>query len=297
MSAAPEALAALIEGELQCFLAARREATPARLHDAMAWALLGGGKRLRPVLALAACEAAGGEPASRPARDFAVAIEAIHTYSLVHDDLPAMDDDDLRRGRPTVHRRFDEATAILAGDALLTEAFVALADGPEPVRLALVGRLARAAGAAGMVGGQQLDLDQEGRLSSGAPLPALAEIEALHRKKTGALLAVAVEGGAIAAGADPALLQRFARFGAALGLAFQIADDLLDVEGDPAAMGKAGGGDAQKGKPTYPALLGLEAARRKADEARDAALAALDGLGPAAETLRQLAHSSVNRRR
>lgn len=272
-----------------------RVGAPERLAEAMGYSLLGGGKRLRPVLALAAFEACGGDPADAGvASDWAVALECIHTYSLVHDDLPAMDDDDLRRGRPTCHRVFGEATAILAGDGLLTEAFGIVAGGPQPQRLRLVGLLAGAAGAAGMVGGQQLDLEMTGRRES-AELPALETIENVHRYKTGALLACAVEGGAIAARASEEQIANLRIYGEALGLAFQIADDILDVVGDPAQMGKSGRGDEAKGKPTYPALVGLDGARDLARKARDRANEALAGLGNAGVALRALATYSIDR--
>ena len=272
-----------------------RVGTPERLAEAMAYSLLGGGKRLRPVLALAAFEACGGAPEDEPVvRDFAVALESIHTYSLIHDDLPAMDDDDFRRGRPTCHRVFGEATAILAGDALLTEAFGVVAGGSEPQRARLVALLARAAGATGMVGGQQLDLEMTGRRDSAEP-PLLDEIERVHRGKTGAMLAASVEGGAVAARAGERHVAALRSFGAALGLAFQIADDILDVVGDPEAMGKSGRGDEAKGKPTYPALVGLERARELARDARDRALEAVADLGPGAQALRALADYAIER--
>lgn len=272
----------------------RREAPP-RLAEAMAHGLLAGGKRLRPVLVLAAFDACGGRPEDRGvALDFAAALEFVHTYSLVHDDLPAMDDDDLRRGRPTCHVVYGEATAVLAGDGLLTEAFRILADGPEARRLPLVGVLARAAGAAGMVGGQERDLALEGRLGEPDRLPSTADLEEVDRRKTGALLVCAVEGGAVAAGA-PDRVPALRVYGEALGLAFQIADDILDVVGDPARVGKNLRGDAEKAKPTYPALVGLEAARRRAAEACEAAIAALAPLGEAAEPLRALARYSIER--
>ena len=273
-----------------------RVSVPERLAEAMAYSLLGGGKRLRPVLALAAFEACGGAPEDEPVvRDFAVALECVHTYSLVHDDLPAMDDDDLRRGRPTCHRVFGEATAILAGDGLLTEAFGIVVDGPQQQRARLVGLLATAAGAAGMVGGQELDLQMTGRRSDGASLPPLEAIEEVHRRKTGALLACAVEGGAVAARADEGRVAALRAYGEALGIAFQIADDVLDVVGSPEQMGKSGGGDEAKGKPTYPALVGLDGARSLARQARDRAIDALAGLGDEALALRALAAYAIDR--
>ncbi|WP_373048124.1 polyprenyl synthetase family protein [Vulgatibacter sp.] len=286
-------------GRIERLLAERaggwRVGTPERLAEAMAYSLLGGGKRLRPVLALAAFEACGGLPDDEPViRDYAVALESIHTYSLVHDDLPAMDDDDLRRGRPTCHKVFGEATAILAGDALLTEAFGLLADGPQQQRARLVALLARAAGATGMVGGQQLDLDMTGR-RHGDDLPPLEAVETIHRAKTGALLAASVEGGAVAARASEERVASLRIYGEALGLAFQIADDILDVVGDPEQMGKRGRGDEAKGKPTYPALVGLDRARALARNARDRAVEALEGMGEAAAALHALADYAIDR--
>lgn len=285
-----------IERELSVYVERWRTDTPERLADAMAYSLLAGGKRLRPVLALAAFEACGGRREDEAvALAFASALECVHTYSLIHDDLPAMDDDDLRRGRPTCHKVYGEATAILAGDGLLTEAFALLADGPETTRLPLVALLARAAGAAGMVGGQQLDLELTGARSESGPLPALPVVENVHRLKTGALLAAATEGGAIAARAGAETVGRLRQYGQALGLAFQIADDILDVVGDPDEMGKSGRGDEEKGKPTYPALVGLEKARMLAKAARDAAVEAVADLGERSEHLEALADFAIER--
>lgn len=228
---------------------------PVRLHAAMRHASLGGGKRLRPLLVYATGQALGADDVSLDAA--AASVELIHAYSLVHDDLPAMDDDDLRRGRPTVHIAFDEASAILAGDALQTLAFEALAKAPLPaeLRIELVHVLARASGAAGMAGGQALDLAVTGLGQS------VESLQRMHRLKTGALIRAAVELGARIAGADPTQRARLDEFADALGLAFQIRDDLLDVEGNAAELGKTPGKDAKQDKPTYPALLGLEGAR------------------------------------
>src|SRR5690606_19597945 len=224
---------------------------PASLHQAMRYALLEGGKRIRPVLAYATAEAFGVEPLR--ATPAACAVECIHAYSLVHDDLPAMDDDDLRRGRPTVHRAFDEATAILAGDALLTHSFGLLADTachPDPaIRIALVAELAAAAGAAGMVGGQLRDIEGETR---SLDEPAM---------KTGALTRAAVRMGAILGGADARALSALTAYAEAAGRAFQLADDILDVTASPQTMGKRTGKDAAMGKQTLVALLGVEAAQ------------------------------------
>jgi len=269
---------------------------PARLAEAMRYGLLGGGKRLRPLLCLAAFDGCGGAEEDRVvAEDFAVAVELVHAYSLVHDDLPAMDDDDLRRGRPTCHKVFGDATAILAGDALLTEAFGVLAAGDEPVRGRLCRLLAVAAGGVGMVGGQQLDLEMTGRVAGDGPLPPLPAIEEIHRRKTGALLAAAAEGGAVAARAPEDRVAALRRYGQALGLAFQITDDVLDVVGDAASTGKAGRSDEAKGKPTYPALVGLEKSRELARKARDRAVASVEPLGVQGAALRALAFYASER--
>ncbi len=269
------------------------EGTPPRLLEAMRYAVLSGGKRVRPILALAACEAVPAPPAL--ALPFGCAIELVHAYSLVHDDLPAMDDDELRRGRPTVHVVYGEALAILAGDALLTEAFRVAADGArtagvEPARaLELVATIAAAAGAAGMVGGQVADLEAEG-----APADR-AVVESIHRRKTAALLAAAVDAGAIAGGAVGARRAALAEYGRALGLAFQIADDILDATAPTAVTGKRVGGDAEHGKATYPAVLGLDGARAAARDLLARCHAATDALGAAAEPLRAIASFVVER--
>lgn len=273
---------------------------PDRLVAAMAHGALGGGKRLRPFLLIEAARLFGAE--GDGIRRAACALEMVHCYSLVHDDLPQMDDDDLRRGRPTVHRAFDEATAILAGDALLTQAFAVIADPathPDPaIRAELVLRLARAAGPGGMVGGQVLDLAAEGRWSGdGRPLAlADADIRRLQAMKTGALLRFPLEAGALLAGAPAADVDRLGRFGAALGLAFQIADDLLDLEATPAAMGKATGKDAARGKGTLVALHG--AAAMKAELARliETATAELAPYGSRAAVLIEAARFVAERR-
>jgi len=247
-----------IEAELERVLPGPDE-PPARLHQAMRYALLGGGKRLRPALVRLVARELGGrdEAALAPA----LALELVHTYSLVHDDLPAMDDDELRRGRPTVHVAFDEATAILVGDGLLTAAFERLAEEPAPRAAEHARVLARAAGSRGMVGGQALDLALE--VTSGAPLSAL---EDMHRRKTAALFAAAAEMGAIAAGVEGARRRACAAYGLALGLLFQAVDDLLDVTGDAATLGKTPGKDAALERPTLVAALGLAGARARAAE-------------------------------
>ncbi|WP_374248261.1 farnesyl diphosphate synthase [Thermomonas sp.] len=247
-------------------------APPQRLHAAMRHGVLNGGKRMRPLLVYATGTALGA--AAEELDDAAAAVELVHCYSLVHDDLPAMDDDDLRRGQPTVHVAFDDATAILAGDALQSLAFERLACAPQPAerRVVMLAELARASGVAGMCGGQALDIDATGKggqsgisqvESHSAPLFSLVELERLHALKTGALLRCAVRLGALAASAAPAQLQALDTYAEALGLAFQIKDDLLDVEGDAATLGKTAGKDAAQHKATFPALLGVAASRER----------------------------------
>jgi geranylgeranyl pyrophosphate synthase len=265
----------------------------ARLREAMRYSVLGAGKRLRPTLVYLTGEALGAPLAQLDAP--AAAVELIHVYSLVHDDLPAMDDDDLRRGRPTCHRAYDEATAILVGDALQALAFAVLANDPlagasAPLRLEMIRVLARATGTSGMAGGQAVDLAAVGRtLTVGA-------IEDMHRRKTGALIQASVLLGALAAGVSGgAELAGLERFGADVGLAFQIQDDILDVEGDPAVLGKSTGADAAHSKPTYPSTVGLEHARTRARQLRDDGIAALAPLGSRGTALVQLANFIVNR--
>ena len=233
---------------------------PGRLHAAMRHAALGGGKRMRPLLVYATGNTFGADAEVLDAA--AVAVELIHCYSLVHDDLPAMDNDALRRGQPTIHVAFDEATAILAGDALQSLAFEVLAEAPQPAerRVAMLAELARASGIAGMCGGQALDIAATGTLTATVPL---ADLEKLHALKTGALLRASVRLGAIAAGADAASRAALDRYADALGLAFQIRDDLLDVEGNSATLGKTAGKDSAQDKATFPALLGIERSRAR----------------------------------
>lgn len=269
---------------------------PARLLEAMRYSTLGGGKRLRPFLVIESARLFGVEGAG--ALRTACALEMIHCYSLVHDDLPAMDDDDLRRGRPTAHKAFDEATAILSGDGLLTYAFDVVADpATHPdgnLRAALVLALARAAGIGGMVGGQALDLAAE---TAATPLDQ-AETLQMQAMKTGALLRFAVDAGGILGGATPQQAQALHRYGKALGAAFQIADDILDAEGDTAALGKRAGKDAERGKATLVALLGLDAARARCDALVNEATAALEdtGLGARTEVLAEAARFVAARR-
>lgn len=274
------ALASLLPSPANC---------PEQLCQAMSYSLLAGGKRLRPVLTLAAAEAVGG--AWEQALTAACAVEMVHTYSLIHDDLPAMDDDDWRRGKPTSHRVFGEAMAILAGDALLTHAFELLGQIELPGAVRLVAELAGAAGAAGMVGGQVMDLAAEGQDND------LQAIAAIHQRKTGALFRAAVRMGALAGGASERQLQALTSYAEKLGLAFQIVDDLLDVEGDPALTGKDVGSDTRKQKATYPSLIGLEPARQLAAETLEQAERALDPLGDAGQVLKGIARYLVNRQR
>jgi geranylgeranyl diphosphate synthase type II len=276
-------------------------ACPARLAMAMRYSALAGGKRLRPVLCLMATEACGGD--CEPALPAACALEMVHTYSLIHDDLPAMDDDDLRRGRPTNHRAFDEATAILAGDGLLTLAFEIVARKVRPSAAALrcVAILAEAAGPLGMVAGQMADLLAEGRTENGGRQPAtemtLAALEAIHRRKTGALLRAPLKMGAVIAQASESCVEALDRYGRAIGLAFQIVDDLLDVQGDETKVGKRVGKDSELGKWTYPRFLGVEGSSRRARQLADEAIAALEPFGPRGELLRNLALALLERDR
>jgi farnesyl diphosphate synthase len=293
-------VARAVEKVLESFLADEprpgETARPPRLIAAMRHAVLAGGKRLRPFIVIETARMLGrDDPGVVQA---AAAVELLHCYSLVHDDLPSMDDDDLRRGKPTVHRAFDEATAILAGDALQALAFEFMADPAthedSAVRSELVLGLARAAGVGGMVGGQMLDLAAEGRYGE-TPLSG-EDVRRLQAMKTGALLAFAVEAGAMLARADPATRARLHDFGRALGAAFQIADDLLDREASPAAMGKSTGKDRAKGKATLVDVLGIEEARRERDRLVGKAFAALEGLGTAADVLREAARFAAERK-
>ncbi|CUA88873.1 Geranylgeranyl pyrophosphate synthase [Chelatococcus sambhunathii] len=268
---------------------------PPRLLAAMRHAVLDGGKRLRPFLTVETARLFG-ETGDGPLRAGA-AIELLHCYSLVHDDLPAMDDDDLRRGRPTVHRAFDEATAILAGDALLTLAFDVLADpavtADAAVRAELVLGLARAAGLGGMVGGQMLDLEAENRSTPFAEI----EVRRLQAMKTGALIAFAVDAGGVVARAGGEERRCLAAYGRALGAAFQIADDILDREASTDVLGKRAAKDADRGKATLVDVLGIEAARAERDRLAEEAVAALAPFGPAADTLRAAARFAATRRK
>jgi geranylgeranyl pyrophosphate synthase len=264
-----------------------------RLREGMRYSVLGGGKRLRPILVYATGEALGAplEHLDIPA----AAVELVHVYSLVHDDLPAMDDDDLRRGRPTCHRAFDEATAILVGDALQALAFDVLAHDSSGVvnaaaRLEMIRILAYASGTSGMAGGQAIDLASVGHNLTPEG------VENMHRRKTGALIQCSVLLGATAAGLEAGQkFEALRRFGADIGLAFQIQDDILDIEGETAVIGKSAGADVARNKPTYPSTMGLPAARARASELCDGAIAALAPLGASATSLAELARFVVNR--
>ena len=268
--------------------------TPPDLLEAMRYSLMAGGKRLRPILVLLAAEACGADP--RDAMPAACAVEMVHTYSLIHDDLPAMDDDDLRRGQPTSHVAFGEAMAILAGDALLTRAFEVLAaDLPDPVVAAECCRvLASAGGSDGMVGGQVADLAATDTSPESVDDP-LQILGAIHRRKTGRLLAASLELGAVVAGAEKQVRESLLDYGQQVGLAFQVADDLLDVEGDINRTGKTSGRDAHLGKWTYPALAGNDKSRRLARNCIASACAAVEPLGEAGEPLKVLAEFVIER--
>ena len=292
---------AAIERELENLLGLEprpgEPARPKRLIEAMRYATLGGGKRLRAFLTIETARALGRT--DEGPRRAGAAIECVHAYSLIHDDLPSMDDDDLRRGRPTTHRAFDEATAILAGDALQALAFEILADpATDPIaeaRVALCLGLARAAGLAGMVGGQMLDIAAE---QATTPL-TVDEIRLLQAMKTGALLKFSVEAGTRLAGAGATARTALETYGRAIGAAFQIADDILDVESDAATLGKRAGKDAGQNKATLVGALGLEAARRELDRLVDGAVSAVDaaGVGPAGDALRATARFVAKRKK
>ncbi|GAA0848750.1 (2E,6E)-farnesyl diphosphate synthase [Marinobacter szutsaonensis] len=284
-----ESCRTLVDAELDRCI--DQSAASDRLQDAMRYSVLGGGKRIRPALCLAAARALGQD--SNSAMAPACAVELIHAYSLIHDDLPAMDDDELRRGRPTTHIAFDEATAILAGDALQALAFGLLANGSgldTESRLAMVQELARAAGHQGMVGGQAIDLESVGKTLT------LTQLETMHRHKTGALIEASVRMGALSAEqVDSSELDALTTYARVLGLAFQVQDDLLDIEGSTDVIGKPQGSDIARSKPTYPALLGLDGARQHLAELLQTAKASLERFGPEADPLRAMADYVVAR--
>lgn len=278
-----------VESALDHYLPAAN-VLPAPLHDAMRYAVLGGGKRVRPLLCHAAGELTNATPEALDAA--ACALEMIHVYSLVHDDMPCMDDDDMRRGKPTVHVKYDEPTALLVGDALQSQAFVTLtSDALETVRQApLVRELALASGSVGMAGGQAIDLASVGHSLT------REQLETMHRLKTGALLRASVRMGALA-GETPSAdtLAALDKYAAAVGLAFQVVDDILDVTADSATLGKTAGKDAKDGKPTYVSIIGLDASRALAQQLRADAHAALEPFGARAQRLAELADLVVNR--
>jgi geranylgeranyl diphosphate synthase type II len=267
----------------------------ATVMRAMQYSLFAGGKRLRPILCLAGAEAVGGH--AKALLPVACSLELIHTYSLIHDDLPAMDNDDLRRGRPTNHKVFGEAMALLAGDGLLTEAFRMMTEMelPEPIPaqalLRTIGLIAAAAGYQGMVGGQTVDIEYTGKKVDSSLL------QFLHTRKTGALITAAVAAGAILGGGSEAEIRALTAYGESIGLAFQIADDILDVEGDSKLMGKGTGGDVRKQKITYPAVVGLEQSKKLKKELIEQAITALGPFGAGAEPLRHLANYIIERKK
>ena len=281
----------IIEEALQNLIEGIDEAS-GTLKRAMKYSLFSGGKRIRPIFAFAAAEAVGGT--AKDALPAAIALELIHTYSLVHDDLPAMDDDDLRRGLPTSHKVFGEAQAVLTGDALLTKAFSVLTDSANnntnPKKLLMVAHeIAQASGEQGMLGGQIADIESERKEID---LPSL---EFIHIRKTGALILASIRAGAILVGTDDEKLEKLSKYGKNIGLAFQISDDILDVVGDKDLMGKKPGQDHVKGKATYPALLGLSESKKMAEKLVEKAIEALSDFGKAAEPLRAIGTFIIER--
>ena len=285
---------AMVDARLQaCF--PESDGLISELMKAMRYSLLAGGKRLRPILCIAGAEAVGGSGSD--VLPVACALELIHSYSLIHDDLPIMDDDDLRRGKPTNHKVFGEPIALLAGDGLLTEAFAVMTsretlDRVTPETLLQAVRLiAKAAGPEGMVGGQTVDIQWEGKEAD------LEVVNFMHTHKTGAMITASVASGAILAGADEFQSRRITAYGEKIGLAFQISDDILDIEGDSETMGKRAGADEQKGKMTYPAVVGLDRSKAIQQELVHAAIQDLEELGSRAEPLRQIARYIIERRK
>lgn len=278
----------IIESRLENFLA---DAKDRRITSAMHHSLMAGGKRLRPILCLSAMEAIGGN--TENGIGVACALEMIHTYSLIHDDLPAMDNDDLRRGIPTCHKAFDEATAILAGDALLTFAFEVMAENLTAYRkgLEIIKMIAKASGHNGMIEGQMLDIMSEGRILT------LKELESLHTFKTGALIEASVLTGAMLADADKKNLDQLGKYARYIGLAFQVADDILNVEGDPGLMGKAKGSDEELQKATFPSLIGLEESKKYGRHLIESAIGSIADFDEKAEPLRAIAGYIIERKR
>jgi geranylgeranyl diphosphate synthase type II len=275
-----------VEEELERVVPPESQFPPA-IHQAIRYSVFAGGKRLRPVLVLTSAETVGGE--KRRALPFAAAVELIHTYTLIHDDLPALDNDDFRRGKPTNHRKFGEANAVLAGDALLTLAFEVMSDSsrgegiPDGTRLRAIHEISRAIGTAGTIGGQVLDLELQGKEAD------LASLEYIHTHKTGYLILACVRVGGILGGADEDQLRRLSEYGKNVGLAFQIVDDILDVEGDRDQLGKEVGSDARQRKITYPSVLGMKESKALAQRLTDVALSAAEGFGPAGNPLKEIA--------
>ncbi len=273
----------------------KKEELTLNLYKAMQHSLFAGGKRIRPILSIASFEAAGGK--GERILPFACALEMIHTYSLIHDDLPAIDNDDYRRGQPTCHKVFGEAVAILAGDGLLTEAFRLMTNKPakdhssndEALVLGLINEVAQAAGVLGMVGGQVVDIESEGKAVD------LPTVQYIHTHKTGAMILASVRVGAKLGGAKESLLKALTRYGESLGLAFQVADDVLNVEGKAALMGKKTGSDQVKGKATYPSVLGVEESKMRSKELVEMAVDALRPFGPEADPLREIARFIIAR--
>ena len=284
----------LVDAALDRYLPRDTE-MPTSLHGAMRYSMFAGGKRVRPILMLAACTAVGGDVCA--AIPVACAMEMIHTYSLIHDDLPAMDDDDFRRGRPTNHKVYGEAIAILAGDALLTEAFVLMSHQDTVSRIpadrigAVIHEIAFCAGSHGMVGGQVVDMESEGKGDIDLPT-----VQYIHTHKTGALIKASIKAGALIGGAKAEQLAALTKFGEAVGLAFQIADDILDIEGTTEQIGKDAGSDQARGKATYPAVMGLTAAKERATELMEMALEALRNFGAEADPLREIARYVIERK-
>jgi geranylgeranyl diphosphate synthase type II len=284
----------IVDSALERYLPKKEEFT-SNLHKAIQHSLFAGGKRIRPILSIASFEAAGGK--GERILPFACALEMIHTYSLIHDDLPAIDNDDYRRGKPTCHKVFGEAIAILAGDGLLTEAFRLMTNQPpEDLRssdggviLDLVNEVAQAAGVLGMVGGQVVDVESEGK---GVDLPT---VQYIHARKTGAMILASVRVGAKMGGAKGEILNALTSYGESVGLAFQVVDDVLNVEGKAALMGKKTGSDLSRGKATYPSVLGLEASKKKGKELVETAVDALKPFGPEADPLREIARFVATR--
>jgi geranylgeranyl diphosphate synthase type II len=278
----------IVDSALERYLPKKEEFT-SNLHKAIQHSLFAGGKRIRPVLSIASFEAVGGK--GERILPFACALEMIHTYSLIHDDLPALDDDDYRRGKPTCHKVFGEAIAILAGDGLLTEAFRLMTNQPPEdfrssdgrVILDLVNEVAQAAGVLGMVGGQVVDVESEGKGVD------LVTVQYIHARKTGAMILASVRVGAKLGGAKGKILNALTRYGESVGLAFQVIDDILNVEGKAALMGKKTGSDLSKGKATYPSVLGLEESKKKGRELVETAVDALKPFGREADPLREIA--------